>query len=182
MVKEVYDQRLANNLSALGIILFLSAFIFDAAVYDGQMNEKEIYCLINRRANHCMFDGLWKDNGKHSKAELSEMLDDGVHIKAIIYDHFRKDAEELHNDKCSRTFWGDIHLRLENATLVWLNTAKLALGTDEKALMREIEDSDDIVLERRLKIIRNKKGVNRNPAKSVLAGTLSKIASLRRST
>ena len=42
----------------------------------------------------------------------------------------------------------------------FLNTAKLALGTDEKALMREIEDSDDIVLERRLEIIRNKKGVN----------------------
>jgi len=58
-----------------------------------------------------------------------------------------------HNDKCSRTFWGDIHLRLENATLVRLNTVKLALGTDEKALMREMEDSDDIALERRLEII-----------------------------
>ena len=31
---------------------------------------------------------------------------------------------------------------------------------EEKALMREMEDSDDIVLERRLEIIRNKKGIN----------------------
>jgi hypothetical protein len=63
-------------------------------------------------------------------------------------------------DKCSRTFWGDIHLRLENAALVHLNTVKLALDTEEKALMIETEDSDDIMLERRLEIIRNKKGIN----------------------
>ncbi len=156
---RTHNQVIGGILS--GIILFLSTFIFDAAVYDGQMNEKEIYCLIDRGANHCMFDGLWKDDGEHSKkAELPGMLDDGEHSKAIIYDHFRKDAEELHNDKCSRTFWGDIHLRLENATLVHLNTVKLARGTAEKALMREMEDSDDIALERRLEIIRNMKGVN----------------------
>ena len=40
------------------------------------MNEKEIYCLlIDRGAKHCMFDGLWKDDGEHSKTELPEMLD-----------------------------------------------------------------------------------------------------------
>ena len=143
-----------------GIILFLSTFIFDAAAYDGQVNEKEIYCLIGRGANHCMFDGLWKNDGEHSKAELPEMLDDGEHSKVRIYDHFRKDAEETHNDKCSRTFWGDIRIRLENVTLVHLNTVKLALVTEEKALMREMEGNDDIILEGRLEIIQNKKGIN----------------------
>ena len=49
---------------------------------------------------------------------------------------------------------------MKKATLSHLNTVKLALGTEEKALMREMEDSDDIVLERRLEIIRNKKGIN----------------------
>jgi hypothetical protein len=89
---RTHNQVIGGILS--GIIIFLSTFIFEAAVYDGQMNEKEIYCLIDRGANHCMFDGLWKDDGEHSKAELPErMLDDGEHSKAIIYDHFRKDAE-----------------------------------------------------------------------------------------
>ena len=50
---------------------------------------------------------------------------------------------------------------MEKATLAHLDTVKLALGTEErKALMREMEDNDDIVLERRLEIIRNKKGIN----------------------
>ena len=101
-----------------------------------------------------MFEGLWKDDGEHSKAKLQEMLDDGEHIKARIYDHFRKDAEETHNEICSRTFWGDIH----NATLVHLNTVKLALVTADKALMGEMEGNGHIVLERRLKIVQNKKG------------------------
>ena len=74
-----------------------------------------------------------------------------------MYGQSRKDAEETYMDKCS-TFCADIRLRLEKATLVHLNTVKLALGTEEKALMREMEDSDDIVLERRLEISRNKKG------------------------
>ena len=79
--------------------------------------------------------------------------------KASMYDQSRKDAEEAFTDKCS-TFLGDIHLRLEKATLAHINTVKLALGTEEKALMREMEDSDDIFLERRLVISRNKKGIN----------------------
>ena len=62
-------------------------------------------------------------------------------------------------DKCS-TFRGDIRIQLEKATLVKFNTVKLTLGTEETALMREMEDSDDIVLERRLEIVRNKKGTN----------------------
>ena len=66
-----------------GIILFLSTFIFDAAAYDGQVNEKEIYCLINRGANHCMFDGIWKDVGE-IVAELPETLEDGEHGKSRI--------------------------------------------------------------------------------------------------
>ena len=52
---RTHNQVLGGILS--GIILFLSTCIFEAAVYDGQMNEKEIYCLIDRGANHCMFDG-----------------------------------------------------------------------------------------------------------------------------
>ena len=76
-----------------------------------------------------------------------------------MYGQSRNDAEETYTDKRS-TFWGDIRLQLEKATLVHLNTVKLALGTEEKALMREMGDSDDIVLERRLEIIRNKKGIN----------------------
>jgi hypothetical protein len=79
--------------------------------------------------------------------------------KANMYGQSRKDAEETYTDKRS-TFWGDIRLRLEKATLAHLDTVKLALGTEEKALMREMEDSDGIVLERRLEIIRNKKGIN----------------------
>ena len=79
---------------------------------------------------------------------------------ASMYGQSRKGAEETYMDKRS-TFWGDIRLRLEKATLAHLDTVKLALGTEEKALMREMEDSDDIVLERRrLEIIRNKKGIN----------------------
>ena len=70
------------------------------------------------------------------------MLDDGEHIKARIYDHFRKDAEETHNDKCSRTFCGEIH----NATLVHLNTVEVARVTEEKALIGEIEGNDHIVI------------------------------------
>ena len=76
-----------------------------------------------------------------------------------MYDQSRKDAEETYTDKRS-TFWGDIRLRLEKDTLAHLYTVKLALGTEEKALTREMEDSDDIVLERRLEIIPIKKGIN----------------------
>ena len=76
--------------------------------------------------------------------------------KANMYGQSRKDAEETYTDKRS-TFWGDIRLRLEKATLAHLDTVKLALGTEEKALMREMKDRDDIVLERRrLEIIQNK--------------------------
>ena len=68
--------------------------------------------------------------------------------KASMYGQSRNDADETYTDKRS-TFWGDIRLRLEKATLAQLNTVKLALGTEEeKALMREMEDSDGIVLER----------------------------------
>ena len=77
----------------------------------------------------------------------------------IMHAKFRKDDEETHNDKCS-TFCGDICIKLEKATLVRLNAVKLTVGMGEKAFLKEMEGSEDIVLERRLGIVRNKKRIN----------------------
>ena len=49
--------------------------------------------------------------------------------KASMYGQSRENAEETYTEKCS-TFWGDIRLRLEKATLAHLNTVILALGTE----------------------------------------------------